>query len=250
MFRFFASYHPQQGWKVPAAEVRHMSKVLRMRAGEEVELCDGRGHVTRLRITHLKNDHVTGEEHSLRRYEPCSPHITLYVTADITSDLGSTLLPSLTELGVSRVRWSVSRSSEKKIPSEAHRQRLQRVAVAAMKQSKTPFLVELEPRLSLAEDLTQQSGICCVLDPDAPSSLVDFLVRGSKKGKAAQQHPWTFYIGGPGGWTEEHIKLLSSFPKAHLGPYVLRVPTALFSVAALARGVLGNSHNDAGLELS
>ena len=236
MFRFFADYDPHQGWKVPADEVRHMSKVLRFKAGQKVELCDGKGRIALMRIHHLEGSSMEATEESFNEYEPCLPYISLYVMSDISSELARSLLPPLTELGVNRVRWSVS---SKRALSSSYKQRLHRVAVAAIKQSKAPFMVHLDPRISLVDDLEATKGdISCVLDPDAEISLSDFLFQERK----SSQRSWSFYIGGAGGWSEEHIELLGAFPKAHLGPYVLRVPTALTSTAALVRGILGSSH--------
>lgn len=247
---------PSSSWQVPQSEVQHMRRVLRLKEGDEFELCDGAGWVSKNRLRGFTKNGLVHEQVGEEYFLAPIPTIALYVTADILNVLTrDSLLASLTELGVQQISWLA-----RKPLSRAQNDRLHRLLICAIKQCKSPYLPQLCPDHDLSADRfladSQDKTQMVVLDPEAPNSLLAYMqaqraLRScpasssydfSDKGQGvsvvtAQPQRWLFILGGPAGWSPGDIEVLGDLQKAHLGPHILRVPTAMCAVVAVARQV-------------
>ena len=202
----------------------HLERSLRVRAGDEVVVADGRG---RWRLARFG---ATVEPVGPVSVQPVvAPTLTVGF-ALVKGSRPELIVAKLTELGVDRivalgaarsvVRWDGDRA-------EGHRQRLARVAREAAMQSRRAWLPEVVLAASLGE-LLRDTGT------DA--------VALAEPGGVAPSLAWpTVLVGPEGGWTDEELQLTPT--KVALGPQILRVETAAITVgvllSALRAGLVG-----------
>lgn len=196
---------------------QHLAKALRLRPGETVTACDGRGGSLACQWSGSALTPARGA--ALRREPRPEPLITVGF-ALTKGDHPELAVQQLTEAGADRaVVLSTARCVARWAPSTVPRQleRLAEVARQAAMQSRRSWLPVVQGPLLLADLVATagQAGLALAEPGGAPLSLTT---------------P-TVLIGPEGGWTEEE---LASVPyHVGLGPHVLRAGTA-----ALAAGVL------------
>lgn len=214
-------------------ESHHLTRVLRAKVDEHVELFDGAGHVHEGRIEEIRSGAVqvifTGEKHSQERI---SPWITLAV-APPKGQRMDTLVQMAQEIGLDELLPVVTeRAIERKL-SGKRTERWRRVAVAAAKQSGADFLIQFSPAANLKTLLGKsrewdlrlilQTGLDCV-------NLSEFLE------EQPQPKRILLAVGPEGGFTEEEISLArdSGFAAVSLPAHTLRVETAaVFALSAV-----------------
>ena len=182
----------------------HLERVLRLRAGDELTVSDGRGSWRLCRFgSALEPDGPIATD------EAPEPPITV-AFALIKGDRNEWTVQKLTELGVDRivplstdrcvVRWDVAKASR-------NRERLDLVAREAAMQSRRTWLPTVESLASFGEVVTR-----------AGAALAD---RGGQP--PSLERP-VVLIGPEGGWSDE--ERAASAPRVALGPTVLRAETA------------------------
>lgn len=131
-------------------ESRHASKVLRLQGGDEVLLVDGKGGRYSAEITANVGKKtmvkVLHEEHIDCR---SSHYLHLAIAPTKNMDRLAFFLEKATEIGVDEITPLLCRYSERKTIKD---ERLERVVVAAMKQSVKAFMPKINP-LTKVEDL-------------------------------------------------------------------------------------------------
>ncbi len=141
---------------LPESDSAHCCRVLRMQAGDEVYVVDGKGKRYRCVIMEAHPRHtlveIVGEEDLL-------PHwgfrLTLAVAPTKNTDRMEWLLEKIVEIGVDRVVLLKCARSERKVIKP---ERLEKVMVAAMKQSLKGVLPTLDPLTPFAEFVRSQAG--------------------------------------------------------------------------------------------
>lgn len=130
-------------------ESAHAVRVLRHHAGDELEIVDGKGHLYRgiLITEHSKRAMVEIVEET---YLPkiWTPEITLAVAPTKNMDRMEWLVEKAVEIGVDRIVPLLCDRSERKV---IKRERLQKIAVSAMKQSLKALLPQIEEIQPLKE---------------------------------------------------------------------------------------------------
>ena len=109
------------------------------------------------------------------------------------------------------------------------KERWQKIARDACKQSGNPWLPKLDDPVSLNDALSQTQGDDCWI-----GSLCDERIKLSPK---PSNRTVSIFIGPEGGWTEEEEEnaLKAEFSFFTLGIHVLRMETAAISALAVAR---------------
>ncbi len=118
---------------LPESDSQHAIRVLRMSFGDKLEVVDGKGtrYVCQIIDPHPK--HAAVEVLAAHKVEPSwSNHITVAVAPTKNMDRMEWLVEKLTEIGINRITPLRCRRSERK---ELKRDRLEKIAVSAMKQS-------------------------------------------------------------------------------------------------------------------
>ncbi len=188
-----------------ADDRHHLSRVLRLRAGETVSVSDGDGA---WRLCALRTDHELDAIGPVEHIVAEAPAISVGFALP-KGDRPEWIVQKLTEIGVDRiivlhtarsvVRWDGDRV-------ERNMQRVQRIAREASMQSRRVRLPNIEGPTTLSELVTQSVALA---EPGG-----DALSLGSP----------TVLVGPEGGWTD--VELAAVPTRCGLGRTVLRVETA------------------------
>ncbi len=209
--------------RLPESDSQHCIRVLRMGLGDELEATDGRGHVYRCRISAPHPKRTELEIMECRELPKVwGPRITVAVAPTKHLDRMEWLVEKLVEVGVDRIVAVRCRRSERK---ELKRERLEKIAVAAMKQSLKGILPEVDELTSLEDFLRECSKTECqkfIGYCDATTERV-LLAKAYNPGADA-----TILIGPEGDFTPEEVEaaLAAGFEAATMGDNRLRTETA------------------------
>lgn len=228
-------YLPPEAWSgAPALtgeEARHLSQVLRKKAGDSITVFDGRGQRATATVMHVSRDHVSltlGE--TIPSPQP-SPAITLAQAIPKGKNM-DVIIQKAVEMGVSAIQPLVTSNTVVQ-PGEGKASKWRRIALEACKQCGQDTIPEIAEPLSFdkwIKDLPPQClKVIASLSPGAESL---------KKILREIQPPLTItYMVGPEGdltADETQISISQGFIPASLGNIVLRVETAaLFGIAAI-----------------
>jgi 16S rRNA (uracil1498-N3)-methyltransferase len=227
---------PPDAWHGDAAltgdEARHLSQVLRVRAGESVTVFDGCGRRAAAEVLSVSRDRV-----SLRLGEATTPPSPLpAITLAQAIPKGKTMdliVQKSVELGISAIQPLVTAHTIVQ-PDHGKSAKWQRVALEACKQCGQDRLPDIPEALGYAKwlDTTQTSGGLRIIASLAPGArpLREIL----------REHPGTaeatLLVGPEGDFSpgETEAALAAGFLPVSLGSIVLRVETAaLFCLSAL-----------------
>lgn len=206
---------------LPESDSAHCIRVLRRNVGDEVWVVDGVGHRYRCRIidAHPKRTRLEiCETIVIPRVWPAD--ITLAIAPTKNMDRMEWLVEKLTEIGIDRIIPLRCEHSERK---EIKPERLEKIAVSAMKQSLKALLPQIDPmtdiRDFIARDKSEQKFIA-YCDPEIPRSL---LSQAYTPGKSA-----SLMIGPEGDFSPGEILLAldAGYRPASLGDNRLRTETA------------------------
>lgn len=227
-------------------ELHHLRSSLRKQSGDRVAIVDGRGTCYRVELERV--DREGGEGHILGRTTMWGePHLKLTVATAVPK--GSRIEYAIekgTELGVCRfvplrTGRSVAASSPAKIA------RWQRLALAAMKQSRRSVLPEIEAE-SLLRDVLDRFRPLRYRFVAVPSGRgLDGLRRRHEVGQEAGEA--VVLIGPEGGFSDDELSAAADagFAPLSLGPRRLRTETAAIAAATLILYAAGEL--ESGLEM-
>lgn len=215
-------------------EAHHGTRVLRKRAGDEVELFDGCGRVARARIIKAHKEAVELQVKSETQHAPL-PHAVHVLPALIKGEAFEWLLEKAVELGAasvqpvitanSVVQWDATLAGKKMTKWRRH-------MLEAAKQCHTPFLPELHEPVTLAESLTDTDPETLRLVPALFGEVKPLVT--SVKDWGARRRRAQVLIGPEGDFLPEELQaaITAGFQPVTLGPLILRAETAM--VATLA----------------
>jgi 16S rRNA (uracil1498-N3)-methyltransferase len=225
---------------LPAAAAIHVARVLRLSAGDELTVFDGRGgeYAARLVSTGRQGARARIESHSALERE--SPLAVTLLQALARGERMDFIVQKATELGVSRVLAFASERSVLRLGSDARARRLEHwraVAISACEQCGRNRI----PSVTLASDLAAacaqaEAPLRVLLDPRASLSLPAALQR------TASLRQLALLIGPEGGLSEAELQLAlrSGFLDCRLGSRVLRAETAPLAALAVAQALAGD----------
>ncbi len=215
-----------------AEESRHAVRVLRLREGDELNVTDGRGNLYRCRIV-TSDDRAcvieAAEQEFSTLHSPFSIHLAVAPTKNPSRM--EWLVEKAVEIGVGEITLLNCDHSERTFLKT---DRLEKLAVSAMKQSLHTLLPEIHPAVSLRDWLNSQFSIVnsqlkfiAHCEADKPRTP---LATALTPGKDA-----VVLIGPEGDFSPEEIALAldCGFQPVSLGPSRLRTETAaLYAVTA------------------
>lgn len=217
---------------------QQITRVLRMREGDEIWLFGGPGYEYRTKLVSLGRDEVAGELLTGRpiKTEPLHP-VDLYLSLLNKPDKFEWALQKCTELGASRFVPVIAERSVSNALGANKRERWERIIQEAVEQSGRGVLPTLEDAIPLAEALDAESdrmdgsGTHVALMPalGADLSLGDALEDADNEDGTV-----TIFIGPEGGFSDDELFAANKrgIQLVNLGPRTLRAETA--AVAALA----------------
>lgn len=192
----------------------HLSRVLRLRAGEHVSVSDGAGR-WRLAVVADSGGGVQLEPVSAVVEAARTRPLLTIATAIPKGDRVDWLVQKAVEIGVDTVQFlHAERSAVRWKPERAAKQveRLNRIALEAARQSRRVWLPEVRSPVSASEVLATS----VVAEPGGRSVVADDSFVS---------------IGPEGGWSPEELEV--AVDQVQLGPNVLRTETAVLVAATL-----------------
>ena len=230
MHRFFTEEIQSNTAVVRGDDVRHITKVLRLRAGDRVQLCDGRGHECEAVIASASPDAVAFDTEAWHTSESePNAKITLFQCLPKAGKM-ETIIQKCVELGITSF---VPVQSERcvvvlKPPYEGRIERWQRVSEEAAKQSRRGVIPQVALPVSL--DKLDFSGFDTVLAAYENERAVTLktALRASCGTRIA------IVIGPEGGFSDAEIETLvqTGAQSVSLGKRILRTETAGMAMLA------------------
>jgi 16S rRNA (uracil1498-N3)-methyltransferase len=209
-------------------EFAHLTHVMRRSEGDHIRVVDGAGQAYEVRITSVsrKSAHCVITERLGRIHEP-SRELTLAVALLKNGSNVDFLVEKCTELGVNEF---VPLITERTIPRHDRRDRWQKLALSAMKQSGRCVLPRVRPMMQFSEYINRAPAETLRLIPHekiTEPSLQETLGQGTKSVEVC--------IGPEGGFTDGEIlqAVSAGWNPVSLGQRRLRAETAAVAATAL-----------------
>lgn len=206
---------------LPESDSQHCVRVLRMKEGDTIEVIDGKGYryTCRLIDAHPKRAHIEIIDKTLI---PLSWDNQIIVAVAPTKHLDRMewMVEKLTEIGVNQIIPLLCRHSERK---EIKVERLEKIAISAMKQSLKSTLPIISPMTSFKEviqDISTAQKFIAYCDTSIPRKLLS---------NEYISHKDTIILIGPeGDFSIEEIQLAlnNNYQPISLGDNRLRTETA------------------------
>jgi 16S rRNA (uracil1498-N3)-methyltransferase len=219
-------------------EGRHLRDVLRLKAGDEVYVFDGRGHEFRCSIVNMSRH--AAELHIESEVEPAKPESQLELNlcvALLKGEKFDLVVQKATELGVNKVTPLITRYADIHLRDESDATkrvgRWQRIALEAAKQSGRAFVPEISA--PVAFEAVTVEGLGVMFSERGGVSLEKLLNQPSPSAVTA-------LVGSEGGWSDEEIESARArnFHVITLGGRILRAETAAITVTALLQHMFGD----------
>lgn len=215
-----ASHH--QSFLLSEEESKHAVRVLRLSSGSIIHLIDGRGGLYKTQIIepHPKRTSLKVLEVNTN-YNPSSYHLHLAVAPTKNMDRIEWLLEKATEIGLQELTPIICEHSERK---EVKIERLEKVAVAAMKQSLKAYIPKINAAVPftkfLANNKDNDSKKAIAHCIDSEKSYISSVLSPNQR--------YLILIGPEGDFSEKEIELalMNEFTPISLGDARLRTETA------------------------
>lgn len=229
--RYFYVPDALSAGELPAEEATHALRVLRLTAGDEAWLIDGAGAFHRAEITLAAGHRCLYRIAETLPQEPTwRGHIHLAIAPTKMNERMEWLVEKATEIGFDELTPLACRFSER---TQIRADRLRRIAVAAVKQSRKAWVPRVNDMQSVAEFLKEkregQKFICHCYN-EFPRA--DFLSEIAAQPSADV----TVLIGPEGDFSTDEVStaLALGYRSATLGTSRLRTETAGLMAVAMA----------------
>ncbi|HLL88094.1 MAG TPA: RsmE family RNA methyltransferase [Tepidisphaeraceae bacterium] len=217
------------------AQARHAREVLRLRAGDEVELFDAAGTTASAVLEHVGPDRVSARVGAVR--EVAARRLKLVVAAAVPkANRADWMVEKLSEVGTDEMIPLATARSVVLPEGKNKRDRWHRLAAEAAKQSRRPGLMTVTELRDVADVVASLAGPGWCLSTAPGAVRAAELVH-----KLEVDRPLTLFIGPEGGWTDAELAAFSTAGVAHvsLTHTVLRVETAALAAAAVVLSAHG-----------
>lgn len=216
--------------QLPEGESHHAARVLRKRQGQNVRLMDGKGTIGTGIFEEVHKKNCLARIDSIIHYPPNKSFLHIAIAPTKNLDRTEWFLEKTTELGIQKITPILCKHSERKI---IRKDRLDKVIMAATKQSMSAFLPILDDLTSFALFLdglaTNYQQYFIAYCGEGPSIDISEIPKHDVK---------TIVLIGPeGDFSKEEYQLAldKGFVGLTLGKSRLRTETAGIYVAAAFR---------------
>lgn len=221
MIQFFAP-DIEKTLTLPESDSQHCIRVLRRREGDEIEVIDGKGFSYLCRIVDAHSKHAVVEIVEKRKSDlPWSYNVEIAVAPTKLMDRMEWMTEKLTEIGVNKITPLLCEHSERK---EIKTERLEKIAISAMKQSLKATLPTIAPMTairkyveSLPENYDRFVAYC---DKSIDRVILSHAIKPNRD--------TVVLIGPEGDFSPAEVKMLldNGFKPVSLGDCRLRTETA------------------------
>jgi len=219
--------------ELPVEEAMHATRVLRLKAGDEIFLMDGVGNYYRAQVTIAATHHCYYEilEH-LPQEPEWKGHLHLAIAPTKMMDRMEWFVEKATEIGVDEISFLNCKFSERKLLKLP---RLEKIVISAVKQSHKAWNPVLHEMVSFKDFIRQpregRKFIAHCYDQIPRTYLFDEL----RKSTAPEE--LTVMIGPEGDFSIDEVKdaVEAGYQSVHLGTSRLRTETAGLSAVMMMR---------------
>lgn len=200
-------------------ESNHAAKVLRIRAGQEIHVTDGKGNLYQCTVLepHPKRTTLSVTDHVSQERKKVYRHIAIAPTKNM--DRLEWFVEKSVEIGIDELSFILTQNGERRVLKT---ERLNKKAISAMKQSGNLYLPKINELIRFNDFIQSNSGdrgFLAFVDHKNPILLKDEL----------QEHGHQMVLIGPeGDFTAEEVIAAENkgFIKVSLGNSRLRTETA------------------------
>ena len=223
--RFF--FDPQVSGELPEDDARHAVRVLRMEAGDECFLMDGRGSFFHVRLTAVANHHCRYEVlETLPQPAAWKGRLHLAMAPTKLNERTEWMAEKATEIGFDELSFLDCQYSER---HTIKTDRIAKILVAAMKQSHKaalPALHEMTPFVQFVR--TPREGDCFICHCYESSDIGEGSGKPHLMDVLRPGVPTTVLVGPEGDFSIEEVRLAESlgYRSVTLGRSRLRTETA------------------------
>jgi len=217
--------------RLEGPEAHHLSHVLRLATGDAVELFDGqgaRGAATVFSVSRRSAEVVVSDV----VHEPRTGPLTVLAVAPPKGERFDWLVEKAAELGVARLVPLITERGSVD-PRDSKLSRLRQVVIAACKQSRSNWAMEIAATRSWNDFLRDVGNDTQLLiaDPTGSPAVMERPARVSAPSEIM------FAIGPEGGWTPSELAsgAAAGGQRLSLGATILRIETAALVCATLGR---------------
>jgi 16S rRNA (uracil1498-N3)-methyltransferase len=229
--RFYSALLDSPKIVLEGTEAHHLA-VLRLNAGDKVELFDGQGGLASAVISGIRKNIVTLEVEDVRRSEmPKSRRIIIAVSVP-KGERFDWLIEKCTELGVERISPVIFERTVRQPGNPKALDRWVNIAISAAKQCKRLFLPQIDPPMNsqdCLEAIKKDSPNCRIIAGGMSVNCP------SLAGQAFGQNDVAALVGPEGGFTENEEVFLknSGVQFVRLSDTILRTETAAIAFASV-----------------
>lgn len=221
-----AFYHPETNKteveiKLSETESLHCSKVLRLKAGDEIHIFNGKGGIFNGKIAKQeKKQTIVAIQSQMSDIKERDFKIHLAIAPTKNTDRIEWFVEKAIEIGIDKITFILSRYSERK---HLRLDRIHKIAVSAMKQSYNPFYPEITELQKfedfLKSDIEEKEKYLAYEETATNQSLIK---------QATPNSSYCIIVGPEGGFNTEELQSSedAGFEKVSLGPNRLRTETA------------------------
>lgn len=210
----------QKSNELPEEEAQHCTRVLRLNAGDEITLTDGKGYFYKAEITAATNKRcLVAIKETLFQEPTASCHLHIAMAPTKNMDRNEWFAEKATEIGMDELTFLNCRFSERKVIKT---ERIEKILISAIKQSLKARLPKLNEMTDFDQFISQefkgQKFIAHCYEGEKP-----LLKNILKPGEDA-----LVLIGPEGDFSEEEVKKATElgFTPISLGKSRLRTETA------------------------
>lgn len=225
--RFF--YDPEVNGELPEEEARHAVRVLRLTAGDTINLMDGAGNFYEAEITTSTGHRCFYSIHHKLPQQPAwAGHLHLAMAPTKMMDRVEWFAEKATEIGFDELTFMDCTNSERRI---VKCERINKILISGMKQSHKAWKPVLNAMIDFKKFIREprdgQKFIChCYTDEDVALDETysrPFIMDALNRGESA-----TVLIGPEGDFSIDEVKLALSngYQSVSLGKSRLRTETA------------------------
>jgi 16S rRNA (uracil1498-N3)-methyltransferase len=227
--RFFVDEVRNGHAEIAGDDARHLTRVLRVEAGQRYEISDNRA-VYLAEIETARKEHVIFR--TLEKLPVIEPPVRMILCAAIVKfDHFEWMIEKATELGVARIVPMISVRTERGLDKAAPKrlERWRRIGLEASQQSRRAYLPEIDQPATWDDALSTAAAYRYALDENTNLPLP-----AAFPAERRAEDSVALLIGPEGGWTgEERSEFTAAgWAPVSLGPSILRAETA--ALAALA----------------
>lgn len=231
--RYFYVPDAAHAHELPADEASHAVKVLRLTAGDEMMLMDGQGNFYRAVVIVASNHHCMYDIQETQPQErPWQGHIHLAIAPTKLMDRTEWMVEKAVEIGVDEMTFLDCQFSERRVVKT---QRLEKIAVSAMKQSRKAWKTEIHEMTSFNDFITTPRSGYQYIAHCYEEVERSFLFEQMEA--LAPTEDVTILIGPEGDFSIDEVRnaIGKGYQSVHLGSSRLRTETAGLSAVMMAQ---------------